>query len=155
LDDSGEIERFINGRGSLVIITSQLVHPNLSLPVDRIVLLRLCATFNHNSALADLHYTISFSVDVESFYIFVNAISGAPFDITDESITDLSSLAAEFGFIQVFSQIEARGPRFSAVRSAIWNREDIHQLIANLPEATPPDIQILHLNRSMQELGAH
>jgi hypothetical protein len=85
----------------------------------------------------------------------VNAIDGAPFDITDENITDLSSLAAEFGFAQLLSQIEARGPRFSAARPATWDREDIHQLVASLPDATAPDIQILHLSRSMQELTAH
>jgi hypothetical protein len=70
------------------------------------------------------------------------------------NITDLSSLAAEFGFTQLLSQIEARGPRFSAARSATWGRENIHQLIARLPDATLPDIQILYLNPWMQELRA-
>jgi hypothetical protein len=48
-----EIERFTIGRGSLMIITSQLVHPNLSLLVHHIDLLRVCATFHHNPTLAD------------------------------------------------------------------------------------------------------
>jgi hypothetical protein len=80
-----------------MIITSRLVHPNLSLPIHHINLLRLCATFHRNPTLSDSQYTIPSSVDVESSRIFVNAINGGPFDITDESILDLSSLAAELG----------------------------------------------------------
>jgi hypothetical protein len=94
LSDSGEIERFTIGRGSLMIITTRLEHPDPSLPVLRIDLLRLCTTFHHNPTLADSQYTISSSVDVESFHIFVNAIHGVPFDITDKNMTDLLSLAA-------------------------------------------------------------
>jgi hypothetical protein len=131
-----EIERFTIGPESLMIVADQLVDPGLSLSLHRIGLLRVCTAFHRHPTLADSPYRISSSVDVENFGVFVKAINGAHFDITGENITDLLSLAAEFGFTQLFCQIEARGPRFPAARSATWDREDIHQLIACLPDAT-------------------
>jgi hypothetical protein len=81
------------------------VHPDLSLPVHRSSLLRLWTAFHHSPTLADSQYAISSSVDVERFRIFVNSINDASFDIADENINALSSLAAEFSFTQSLSQI--------------------------------------------------
>jgi hypothetical protein len=115
---NNESECFTIWRVSLMIVTSQLVHPGLSLPIDRIDLLRVCTAFLHSVTLADLQCTILSLLDVKSFCAFLNAINGPPFYITDENITDLSSLAAEFRFIQLLCQVEARLLRFPVIRSA-------------------------------------
>jgi hypothetical protein len=72
-----------------MIIRSQLVHSDLSLPAHRIDLLRVCTTFHHNPTLADSQYTISSSVDVESFRVFANAVISALFDISHGNIIAL------------------------------------------------------------------
>jgi hypothetical protein len=99
LDDSGEC--FTKGRESLMIVTGQLVHPDLSLAVHHVDLLRLHTTFHHNLTLADSQSTISSSVHVESFHVCVNAINDASLDITNKNITDFSGLAGEFGFTEL------------------------------------------------------
>jgi hypothetical protein len=102
---NGQIEWLTKGRGTPISPTSQLVHPDLSLPVRRIRLLATCTTFQQNPTLASSLYTISSAVDVNHFRFCVNAINGASPDITDSNIADLSSLAAEFGFPQLLHEI--------------------------------------------------
>jgi hypothetical protein len=63
------------------------------------------------------------SIDVDHFRLFVNAINGAPPDITDGNIADLSSLLAEFGFLQLLHKIEVHDPTSPVAPSATWDRE--------------------------------
>jgi hypothetical protein len=118
-----------------MITTSQLVHPDLSLPVRRIHLLAACTTFQKDPTLASSPYTISLPVDVDHFRPFVNAINGVPPDITDDNIAVLLSLAAEFGFLQTPHEIEVHDARFPIARSATWDREDVRKLIINIPDS--------------------
>jgi hypothetical protein len=120
--------------------------------------LAACTTFQANPTLARSAYIISSAVDVDHFRLFVNDINGAPPDITDGNIADLSSLAAEFGFPQLLHEIEVHDPRFSVARSATWDREDIRKLIVNRPDSSLPgrdDIPRLNLTRLLGELAAH
>jgi hypothetical protein len=141
-----------------MITTSQLVHPDLSLPVRRIHLLAACTTFQKSPTLASSPYTISSSVDVDHFRLFVNPINGTPPDITDGNIADLSSLAAEFGFIQLLHEIDVHDPRFPVARSATWDREDVRKLIVNVPHGRllgRDEIPTRNLTRLLGELAAY
>jgi hypothetical protein len=141
-----------------MITASQLVHPDLSLSVRRIHLLAACTAFQEKPTLTTSPYTISSAVRVDHFRPFVNAINGAPPDITDGSIADLSSLAAEFGFLQLLHKIELHGPRFPVARSATWDREDVRKLIVTVPDSNHPgrnEVPMLNLTRSLEQLAAH
>jgi hypothetical protein len=69
------------------------------LPVRRILFLVVRATFLEDPTLAESASVISSSLDADDFRRCVDAISGAPPDITDANIANLSSLVAEFGFV--------------------------------------------------------
>jgi hypothetical protein len=141
-----------------MIATSQLVHPYLSLPVRRINLLTACTTFQKRPTLTSSPYTISSAVDVDHLRIFINAINGAPPDITDGNTVDLSSFPAEFAFLQLLHEIEVYDPKFSVARSATWDREDLRKLIVTVPGSRLPgrdEIPMLNLTRSLEEPAAH
>jgi hypothetical protein len=141
-----------------MITTSQLVHPDLSLPVRCPHLLAACTPFQENPTLASSQCAISSSVLVDHFRLFVNAINGTPRDITDGNIADLASLAAEFGFLQLLHEIEVHDLRFPVPRSATWECEDIRTLIVHLADTNLPgrdEIPMLNRTRSLEELEAH
>jgi hypothetical protein len=110
-----------------MMITSQFEHPDISLPVRCIRFLAAFTTFLENSTLASSPYQISSSVDVDNFRLFADAINGAPPDVTDANMADLSSLAIEFGFVRLLGRIEAHDPVFPVPRSATGHREDAPQ----------------------------
>jgi hypothetical protein len=113
------------------MVTSQLDHSELSLPVRRLHLLADCTTFFDNPTLPSSPSQISSSVDVDNLRSFVDAINGAPPDITDTNVADLSSLAAEFGSTRLLEQIKVHGHKFPVRRSTTWHGEDVHHLFAN------------------------
>jgi hypothetical protein len=144
--------------GILMVTASQLVHPDLSLPVRRIHLLSACTTFQEYPTLASSPCTIASAVDVDHFRLFVNAINGAPPDITDGSIPDLSNLAVEIGFLQLLHKIEVHDPRFPVARSAARDREDVRQFIVNVSDSSLPgrnEIPMLNLTPSLEELAVY
>jgi hypothetical protein len=74
----------------------------------------------------------------------------------DAKIAHVSSSVAEFGFARVLHQIGALDLRFSIYQSAIWHREDVHKLMANLYGATPPgrsEIQIVNITSPAERTG--
>jgi hypothetical protein len=137
---------------------SQLVHPDLSLPVRHIHFLAACTTFQEKPTLASSPYTILSAADADLLRLCANAINSAPPDITNGNIADLSNLAAEFGFLRLLHEIEVRDPRFPVARSATWDREDVRKLIVNVPDSSFPGrdaIPMLNLTHSLGELAAH
>jgi hypothetical protein len=140
-----------------MMITSQLEHPDLSLPVRRIGLLAVFTTFPESTIFASLPCQIPLLIDVDIFRVFVDAINGAPPDVTDANMADLSSLAMEFGFVRLLGQIEAHDPRFPVPRSATWHCENVPQRIANLEDAIPPGRNevMMNLTGRRQELAGH
>jgi hypothetical protein len=133
------------------------VHLDLSMPVHSLHLLAACTTFQENPTLVSSLCAISSPVEVDHFRPFVNNINGAPLGITDGNITDLSSLAPEFGLVRLLRKIGVHNLRLSVARSALCNREDVRTLIANRPDPSLPgrdEIPIMNLTRSLQELAA-
>jgi hypothetical protein len=114
-----------------MMITSQLDHSEMSLPVRRLQLLADCTIFFDNPTLESSPDQISSSFDVDNFRFFVNTINGAPPDIKDINAAELSSLATEFGFTRLLEQIKAHGHKFPVPRSTTWHGEDDHHLLGN------------------------
>jgi hypothetical protein len=84
-----------------MMVTSQLDHPELSLPVRHLHLLADCTTFFDHPTFASSPDQIPSSVDVDNFRLFVDAINGAPPDIMNTNMADLSVIATEFGFTRL------------------------------------------------------
>jgi hypothetical protein len=87
--------------------------------------------------------------------IFIVAPNAAFPDITDANIADLLSLVSPSRFVRLVAQIEAHAPKFPDAHSAIWNRENLHKLMANLHDAIHPgrnQIHIMNLTRQAREL---
>jgi hypothetical protein len=116
-----------------MMVTSQLDHRELSVPVRRLHLLTYGTTFFDNPTLTSSPYQISLPVDADNFQFFVGAINGSPSDITDTNAADLSSLATEFGFTRLLEQIEAHGHKFPGPGSTAWHGKHVHHLLAKRP----------------------
>jgi hypothetical protein len=80
--------------------------------------------------------------------------TGAPPDITDTNVADLSSLVTEFRFTRMLEQIKAHSHKFPVPQLIISHGEDVHHLLANQPGTISPsrDQAIMNFTCSLREL---
>jgi hypothetical protein len=77
------------------------INSHLLLSVRCIRLPVVCTAFFENATLTEQLYEILTSVNIDSFECFVDAVNAEPPDFCHANVTELWSLAAQFGLIRL------------------------------------------------------
>ena len=81
------------------------------------------------------------------------AINSGLSDLTDANITELLSLAAQFGLVRLRHQIETHDSRFHPARMGAPDRKDVYKLTVMADDAIHPSrsrMHIMNLNRPLR-----